>query len=181
MGTVCTRRCAIPMPVVSRSLWLGFHACGSYGYHFCSNPPVIVWLPGVCAIWRNSACSNDHSQCREGPILSRLYNLFTPTKVTSIFMRPSGALFLFLGTGCLLFSLTLVDAHVRRNAADDVLLQRAQLVEDHALTDLSLFTEARYTRHISQADLHSAFQDHPVSLEHFPSGSLLLPPQRLQP
>jgi hypothetical protein len=26
-------------------------------------------------------------------------------------------------------------------------------------------------RHPSQADLHSAFQDHPVSLEHFPAGS----------
>ena len=34
------------------------------------------------------------------------------------------------------------------------------------LTDLALFTEARYTRHPSQADLQSAFQDHPVALEH---------------
>lgn len=93
-------------------------------------------------------------------------------------MRPSGALFLFLGTGCLLFSLTLVDAHVRRNAAGSVLLHRTEFVADHGLTDLGLFTDARYTRHISQADLHSAFQDHPVSLEHFPSGSYLLPPQR---
>jgi hypothetical protein len=24
--------------------------------------------------------------------------------------------------------------------------------------------------------LHSAFQDHPMALEHFPSGSLVLPP-----
>jgi len=93
-------------------------------------------------------------------------------------MRPSGALFLFFGTGCLLFSLTLVDTHVQHEEARNELLQRAQLVADHGLTDLSLFTEARYTRHISQADLHSAFQDHPVSLEHFPSGSYLLPPQR---
>lgn len=93
-------------------------------------------------------------------------------------MRPSGALFLFLGTGCLLCSLTLVDAHVRGNEAGNVLLQRAQLVADLGLSDLSLFTEARYTRHISQSDLHSAFQDHPVSLEHFPSGSYLQPPQR---
>lgn len=43
------------------------------------------------------------------------------------------------------------------------------------LTDLALFTEARYTRHPGQADLHSAFQDHPLALEHFPSGSLILP------
>ena len=43
------------------------------------------------------------------------------------------------------------------------------------LTDLNLFNEARYTRHLSQADLHTAFQDHPSSLEHFPSGSLVRP------
>lgn len=49
------------------------------------------------------------------------------------------------------------------------------LVERYGLTDLALFTEARYTRHPSQADLHSAFQDHPAALEHFPTGSLLQP------
>ena len=43
------------------------------------------------------------------------------------------------------------------------------------LADIALFTEARYTRHPAQADLHSAFQDHPVALEHFPSGSLMPP------
>lgn len=51
-----------------------------------------------------------------------------------------------------------------------------RLVKELRLTDLCLFTEARYTRHPSQADLHSAFQDHPMALEHFPSGSLMLPP-----
>ncbi len=57
-----------------------------------------------------------------------------------------------------------------------VLEQQAQLVARLDLTDLCLFTEARYTRHLSQADLFSAFQDHPMSFEHFPSGSLTLPP-----
>ncbi len=52
------------------------------------------------------------------------------------------------------------------------------LVAELGLTDPALFTEARYTRHLSQADLHSAFQDHPLALEHFPSGSILLPPER---
>ena len=47
------------------------------------------------------------------------------------------------------------------------------------LTDLSLFTEARYIRHLSMADRFSAFQDHPLSLEHFPSGSLIGPPAHL--
>ena len=49
------------------------------------------------------------------------------------------------------------------------------------LTDLALFTEARYTRHPSQADLHSAFQDHPLALEHFPSGSLIVPHRHEHP
>ena len=48
------------------------------------------------------------------------------------------------------------------------------------LTDLALFTEARYTRHPTQADLHTPFQDHPGALEHFPSGSLIGPPSRLR-
>jgi hypothetical protein len=51
------------------------------------------------------------------------------------------------------------------------------MVQEYGLTDLALFTEARYTRHLSQSDLHSAFQDHPMSFEHFPSGSIYQPPQ----
>ncbi len=54
-----------------------------------------------------------------------------------------------------------------------------ELVARLGLTDLALFTEARYTRHPSQADLHSAQQDHPGAFDHFPSGSLLAPPAHL--
>ena len=54
------------------------------------------------------------------------------------------------------------------------------LVQRLGLTDLCIFTEARYTRHLSQADLHSAFQSHPMAFEHFPSGSLTLPPLRFR-
>ena len=53
------------------------------------------------------------------------------------------------------------------------------LVAALALSDLALFTEARYTRNPSLADLHSAFQDGPGSLEHFPTGSLVMPPRDL--
>ncbi|MGE4279256.1 MAG: hypothetical protein AB7G62_06675 [Magnetospirillum sp.] len=56
--------------------------------------------------------------------------------------------------------------------------RRAELVARLGLTDLALFTEARYTRHPSQADRHAAFQDHPFAFEHFPSGSVL-PPRRM--
>jgi len=43
------------------------------------------------------------------------------------------------------------------------------------LTDLSLWTEARYTRHPSQADRFTPFQDFPSALEHFPAGSIMAP------
>ncbi len=56
----------------------------------------------------------------------------------------------------------------------------AIMVRQAQLTDLCLFTEARYTRHISQADLFSPFQDHPLSFEHFPSGSLVGPALHLR-
>ncbi|MBN1958014.1 MAG: hypothetical protein JXQ81_01645 [Desulfuromonadales bacterium] len=52
---------------------------------------------------------------------------------------------------------------------------KQQLVSRLRLTDLSLCSEARYTRHPSQADLFSAFQDYPGSFEHFPTGSIILP------
>lgn len=75
----------------------------------------------------------------------------------------------------LLFGLTLADAAWRSRAVDHA-ASRA-LVRELGLSDLSLFTEARYTRHPSQADRHAPFQDHPGALEHFPAGSLLaLPP-----
>ncbi len=95
-------------------------------------------------------------------------------------MRPSAAAFLFFSLATSLFLLTIVDAGVRQPAAVEVLSQRAAVVAEHGLTDLALFTEARYTRHPSQADLHSAFQDHPLAFEHFPSGSLIAPPEALR-
>ncbi len=49
------------------------------------------------------------------------------------------------------------------------------LVQALHLTDFALFTEARYTRHLSQADAFSAFQDGPAAMEHFPAGSLVQP------
>ena len=80
-----------------------------------------------------------------------------------------------LATLLLLFGLTLVDA-AWRSQAGDYTASRA-LVRELGLTDLSLFTEARYTRHPTQADRHSPFQDHPAALEHFPTGSLMPPVQ----
>jgi hypothetical protein len=76
--------------------------------------------------------------------------------------------------------LTFVHAGLGRGAAQPRLAASAALVRDLGLTDLALFTEARYARHLSQADLHSAFQNHPLAFEHFPSGALAGPPPHLR-
>lgn len=92
-------------------------------------------------------------------------------------MRPADRALLGIGALALAFAACLLDASVRTSAADS--LASAHLVARLRLTDLALFTEARYTRHPSQADLHSAFQDHPLAIEHFPTGSLIGPPPHL--
>jgi hypothetical protein len=86
--------------------------------------------------------------------------------------------YLLTGVGLVL---TLVDAEMSRKRATDNLQHRAGLVRELDLTDLALFTEARYTRHSTQTDLHSAFQDHPMALEHFPTGSIQPPPRWSNP
>ena len=72
--------------------------------------------------------------------------------------------------------LTLFHPALNDHDRGEQLQQARQLVKELRITDLCLFTEARYTRHISQADLHAPFQDNPMSMEHFPSGSLVPPP-----
>lgn len=64
-----------------------------------------------------------------------------------------------------------------RRAPPDAALQA--LVRHLGLTDLALWTEARYTRHPSQADAFSAFQDLPGAPDHFPAGSVVAPPAHL--
>ncbi len=54
-----------------------------------------------------------------------------------------------------------------------------ELVREFGITDLSLWTEARYTRHPSQTDFFSPFQDLPGGMEHFPAGSIIAVPVHL--
>ncbi|MBI5784512.1 MAG: hypothetical protein HZA64_03555 [Rhodocyclales bacterium] len=90
-------------------------------------------------------------------------------------MRPSTGAAAILVTLALAFLACFGDAHLsRERRADEVVAMRVMAAQ-LGLTDLALFTEARYTRHPSQADLNSAFQDHALALEHFPSGSLIPP------
>ncbi len=76
-----------------------------------------------------------------------------------------------------LAALAVLAIHARWSAPrhEAALRQAADLVATLGLTDPALFTEARYTRHPSQADLFTPFQDAPGAPEHFPTGSLLSP------
>ncbi|MCF7965846.1 hypothetical protein V3O24_12640 [Methylobacter sp. Wu8] len=94
-------------------------------------------------------------------------------------MRNSSLFFLYLSTGVFFLGLLLMHASFSAKAQQESLGEKSALVKALKLTDLCLFTEARYTRHLSQADLNTAFQDHPLSLEHFPSGSFTQPPERI--
>ena len=59
------------------------------------------------------------------------------------------------------------------------LAHTSSLVHALQLTDLCLFTEASYTRHLAMADLNTPFQDSPLTFEHFPTGSLVAAPRHL--
>lgn len=89
--------------------------------------------------------------------------------------RPSSVAGGLFALGALVFAFTFADAAVLARARAAARAETAALAAKLGLTDLALFTEARYTRHPTQADLHSAFQDHPLALEHFPTGSLVAP------
>ena len=96
-------------------------------------------------------------------------------------MRKSTLYFFFVAFGGAVLLLLLCFQPAAREGRyyEDALQEKKKLVRELQLTDLCLFTEARYTRHLSQADLHSPFQDYPMAFEHFPSGSLVLPPAHL--
>ncbi|MEJ2153801.1 MAG: hypothetical protein P8X96_00545 [Desulfobacteraceae bacterium] len=52
---------------------------------------------------------------------------------------------------------------------------KRRIVHQLMLTDFALWTEARYTRNPSQADLFTPFQDFPSAIDHFPAGSIMAP------
>ena len=95
-------------------------------------------------------------------------------------MRKSDGFGLFIATGMVLLAAILIQAHFGAQADLPLLRQKAAVARNLGLTDLCLSTEARYTRHLSQADRHAAFQPHPLAQDHFPSGSVLGPPEALK-
>ncbi|TKB07344.1 hypothetical protein FCL48_17560 [Desulforhopalus sp. IMCC35007] len=75
----------------------------------------------------------------------------------------------------------LIHGRIRYHSQDFHHLEaKRTLVSQLGLTDYAIWTEARYTRHPSQADFFSAFQDFPAAFEHFPAGGIIAPPQFLQ-
>ncbi len=94
-------------------------------------------------------------------------------------MRKSGVFTAWVAACALLWAA--LYAHSLATRADGIrrLALMERQVEAYGLTDLCIFTEARYTRNPAVADFWTAFQDHPASLEHFPSGSLMEPPPHL--
>jgi hypothetical protein len=94
--------------------------------------------------------------------------------------RRTGRFALFVIALLGLVALMAVHAALAARSARSGLREEASLVRRLELTDLCLSTEANYTRHLSLADFHTAFQDHPLALEHFPSGALFGPPPHLR-
>ena len=86
------------------------------------------------------------------------------------FLPLVGILFCFLSVICVWASWK-VEQDER-----ELLPARREFVRSMHLTDLAVWTEARYTRHPSQADLFTPFQEFPGVAEHFPAGSLMAPP-----
>lgn len=86
-------------------------------------------------------------------------------------MRRSSQFLLITVTSLSLFLLLPLHArHAQQNSNGGY--RQLQILQ---VTDLCLATEARYTRHPAMADRHAPFQEHPLALEHFPTGSMILP------
>ena len=87
----------------------------------------------------------------------------------------------FIVIECLVILIMLAHGQVRYHLEDrEKLAAKQELVVKFGLTDFAIWTEARYTRHPSQADFFSAFQEFPGSFEHFPAGAIIAPPLLFQ-
>jgi len=97
-----------------------------------------------------------------------------------MFRRKSTFFLIYMGVLIGIFSLLCGHAFLRQRGDLALLQRRGEVVKRLQLTDLCLFTDARYTRHPSMADLNTPFQDYPMAFDFFPSGSLLSPPPHIK-
>lgn len=95
-------------------------------------------------------------------------------------MRKSTGYLLFVAITVSMLCLLLGHAASARKTSSQAVIETRELVRRLDLTDLCLFTDARYARNPAVADMNSAFQDSPMAFEHFPSGSLIHPPAHLK-
>jgi hypothetical protein len=91
--------------------------------------------------------------------------------------RPSSLALGLLAAGLIAMVASLVEVMLADHEQASGLQQTQALTRQLGLTDPALMTEARYGRHLSQADRHTPFQDHPLAFDHFPTGSMLPPPR----
>ena len=94
-------------------------------------------------------------------------------------MRPSHTLFIFILLLIIIDGLLYLHANrLSRDIKEEQAIQ-AIAVTGLGLTDLSVATEARYTRHPAVSDPMAPFMDHPGAIEHFPTGSTWNPPTNI--
>lgn len=86
----------------------------------------------------------------------------------------------FILLECLLLLFFYLFSYISIEKRQEEVISKRALVKELMLTDLAIWTEARYTRHPSQADLFTPFQDYPASIEHFPAGSIIAPPENIK-
>jgi hypothetical protein len=91
-------------------------------------------------------------------------------------LRRSHAFFLFLAVCLIVIIALFVRSERAVSGFAPTARDLAEITSALKLADISFSNDARYTRNPSQTDLFSAFQDYPGSFEHFPSGSVVSPP-----
>lgn len=91
-------------------------------------------------------------------------------------MRKSKAFLVFTMLNLIIMVILYIHSLLAISEHDRIRKDIGNIVKILGLTDMVLATDARYTRHPTQADLFSAFQDYPGSTEHFPTGSIIPPP-----
>ncbi|MBI5188795.1 MAG: hypothetical protein HZA07_07020 [Nitrospirae bacterium] len=92
-------------------------------------------------------------------------------------MRRSSIFFLLTALKILIIIALFVHSRIELSNRMTLWKDLEGIVSTLKLTDMALFTDARYARHPTQADLFSAFQDYPGSIEHFPTGTIVPPPE----
>lgn len=84
-------------------------------------------------------------------------------------MRPSSGLLLVLIIFSLLAGALMVTVPARKAEQEEKFRMLQKVVLQFGLSDLSLSTEARYTRHPAVSDAVVVSMDHPGAIDHFPS------------